>query len=153
MTGAAPWASAVLSLAVTADLTISLGESSARLTGSGQRLVLQIDSPLDAFASVPSGSSLSLVRAVADGLQRAGLRVDVVSDRGTMLSMGSGVDSRLRRFGLPPAVAFGSPTALVGLAWPGAVRVVNRHRRAVAAAGLTASALGAGWLVRRSRRG
>lgn len=152
MTAAPPWASAVESLAVTADLTVSFGESSARLTGSGQRLVLQIDSPLDAFAAVPSGSSLGLVRTVADGLQRAGLRVDVVSHRGTLLSMGSGVRSRLAAFGGPPAVAFGSPAALLALAWPGAVRAVDRHRLAAAAAGLAAVASGAGWAVRRARR-
>jgi hypothetical protein len=148
MTGAAPWASAIESLAVDADLTISFGDSSGRLTGSGQRMVLQLDSPLDAFASVPSGSSLRLVSAFADGLARAGLRVDVRSDRGALMSMGAGVRSRFTRVGLSSAVAFGSPTAVLALAWPSAVRVLARHRVLAAAAGLLA-VVGAGWGLRR----
>lgn len=152
MTGAAPWASAFESLAVEADLTISFGASSARLTGSGQRMTLQLDSPLDAFATVPSGSSLRLVSAVADGLQQAGLRVDVVSDRGALMSMGSGVRSHFGALGTPSSVAFGSPTALLALAWPGALRVVARYRVATAGAGLAAFAAAASWAVRRARR-
>jgi hypothetical protein len=148
MTGAAPWASAIEALAVEADLTISLGESSARLTGAGQRLVLQVDSPWDAYASVPSGSSLRLVSAVADRLQQVGLRVDVVSDRGALLSMGSGVRSRFARLGTSRALAFGSPTALLALAWPGAVRVAARHRAAAAGAGLAVVATGVAAVVR-----
>jgi hypothetical protein len=151
MTGAAPWASAIESLAVDADLTISFGESSARLTGSGQRLVLELDSPLDAFASVPSGSSLRLVRAFADGLAQAGLRVDVVSHRGALMSMGAGVRSRLRRFGVSSGVAFGSPTALLALAWPSSVRVVARHRVLAATAGLAVAASSARWGLRHRR--
>lgn len=150
MTGTPPWASAIAALAVEADLTLEFGESSARLTGSGQRLVLQVDSPLDAFASVPSGSSLNLVGAVADGLQQAGLRVDVVSEHGVLLSMGSGVRSRFGRVAASRAVAFGSPTALLALAWPGAVRVVARHRVAAVGTGLAATVTAIAWVVRRA---
>ncbi len=153
MTGAAPWASAFESLNVEADLNLSLGASSARLTGSGQRLVLELDSPLDAFASVPSGSSFRLVSAVAEGLAQAGLRVDVVSERGALISMGAGVRSRLGGLGTSRAVAFGSPAALVALAWPAAVRVVARHRVVAAGAGLGVAMSGAAWLARRLRRG
>jgi hypothetical protein len=134
------------SLNVEADLTISLSGSAARLTGSGQRLVLHLDSPWDAFASVPDGSSLRTVNAVAQGLDRAGLRVDVVSDQGTLVSMGAGVRTGKGR---ARPLAFGSPTALLALARPGVIRVVARHRSAAGVALAAAVTTVAAWALRR----
>lgn len=97
---------------------------------------------------MPSGSSFRLVGAVGGALRQAGLRMDVVSDRGALLSLGAGLRPRLAGIGTSRAVAFGSPTALLALAWPGALRIAARHR-AAAGVGVAVSGVGAAWAVLR----
>ena len=118
-------------LHVEADLRIGFDGGTARLTGSGQRLLLSVPSPVDALRAGPVRPSLRLVTTLAEQLRDAGLRLDVASERGCLLSMGAGVRSRVLGFGRPRPVAIGSLVALAELALGStgrAVRAVARRR-------------------------
>lgn len=135
-------------IAVEADLTLSLDGSKARLTGSGQRLLLHVDSPAGLIGPMPGRSPLRAALAMADILRNAGLRVDVATDQGTLVSVGAGVRSPTSILrGLPPVTA-GSPVALaaVGLA---AVKPVVRRRWKPVVAVTTAGLV---WIVVRTAR-
>ena len=135
-------------IAVEADLTLSLDGSTARLTGSGQRLLLHVDSPAGLVNPMPGRSPLRAAFAMADILRNAGLRVDVATDQGRLVSVGAGVRSPTSMLRALPPVAAGSPIALatVGLA---AVKPIVLKRWKPA---LVAATAGLVWIVVRTAR-
>jgi len=94
----------VHTLALQADLVLTVGDVRARIIGDGDRLTLVTADPAGlwdeaAHAELPPGaSSLSrLLGQVAGALDSAGLTLDVAGDDGTVLALGRGCRSVLGR--------------------------------------------------------
>jgi hypothetical protein len=105
-------------VSVFADLRIDSDGERAHLVGDGTALVLHTDSPLRLWstinrAALPSGvgrvnGPRALGRA-ADLLARAGVSVDVMGPRGSVVRLGDGADSAFGRLTTGSvAVQFGS---------------------------------------------
>lgn len=126
---------------VQAALSLEIDGRAASITGSGNRLVLHLDSPGHTLHAARSFTSSAVVGTVANMLRAAGLRLDVVGAHGQLLSLGAGVDSVLGRLGTGSrAVSAGSPRAVTYLAVQLLQRATGR-RRAAAVAGLTGAVL------------
>lgn len=79
-------------LSLEIDLVVEVEGATIRLQGSGRRLRAESSAfrPL-----LGSGLSRAGLRRLAELLDRHGFTLDVVDASGTLLSLGSGVDSRL----------------------------------------------------------
>ena len=116
-----------VTVSVRADLRMDLDGASVTLTGDGDRLVLATNRPgalWDALASAPvpirvgSASGPTGVGRVAEALREAGLNLDVRGPRGTVASLGAGVDSALGRvLAGSSALRPGAPAAVAPLLW------------------------------------
>lgn len=93
-------------LGVTADLTVTLGEDSAHLTGSGSELVLTAANPLAFWSAIstaelPAGvGSVSGPRALgraADLMSDIGITFRLVGPRGELVRLGAEGNSKLLR--------------------------------------------------------
>ena len=136
-------------LDLTADLTVEVDGSTARVTGSGHRLRIDADSPAALWAALSGAAlpdavgSVSGPRAVgrlADGLAALGLEAEINGPDGMLVKMGVPAPTRIgRALTGSGSVEFGAARALlpVGTAW---LRQTGRVRAASAAAGV---ALGA----------
>lgn len=152
-------------LRVDADLSLDLqldpqphtAGVAARLTGSGDRLVLESQDPVATWDAV-TGAALPTGVAGADGpravgrlgdaLSDAGLRLDVRGPRGSIARLGDGVDSPLGRLATGSRrVAPGTPSALGPLL---VARLRQERAARAAAAGVVALVL---VLAARRRRG
>jgi hypothetical protein len=133
-------------LSVRADVQIAVDGASATLTGDGQRLVFATDEPgiiLDSLigAALPVGiDSLDgpgAVGRLAEALRAASVNLDFRGPRGTIASLGAGVDSTLGRVltgsrSLSP----GAPAAVTPLVWQ-----LVRRQPAARAAGIALATL------------
>lgn len=135
-------------LDVQAALSLEIDGRAASITGSGDRLVLHLNSPGHTLHAARGFTSSAAVRAVANTLRLAGLRLDVEGAHGRLLSLGAGVDSVLGRVSTGSrAVSAGSPRAIAYLAAQLLRRTAGR-RRSAAVAGFTGGVFVAAALVR-----
>ena len=145
-----------VTVSVQADLTIDLDGTAATLTGDGDRFVLATEKP-GALVNSLTGVTLPAgvgsvpgpvgVGRIAEALREAGVNLVVRGPRGTVASLGAGVDSALGRALVGSgALRPGAPAAVGPLVWQAV-----RRRPAARVAGL-ALAIAAGFvLVRRAR--
>lgn len=87
-------------LEVSGSLSFTLdapdGAASGQISAEGNRVVVSTDDPVAAFrAATAPGPGQTSVGAVADLLAASGLVLDVTGPRGTVATLGDGVDSRL----------------------------------------------------------
>ena len=116
-----------VTVSIRADLRMDLDGASATLTGDGDRLVLATERPgalWDTLASAPvpigvrPASGSAGVGRVAEALRAAGLNLDVRGPRGTVATLGAGVDSVLGRvLAGSSALRPGAPAAVAPLLW------------------------------------
>lgn len=121
-------------LEVQAELALDIDGRAASIIGSGDRLVMHLDSPGHALYAMRGLTSSATVGALATALRATGLRLDVEGAHGRLLSLGAGVDSVLGRWGTGSrAVSTGSPRALAYLSAQVLRRAVGRRYIASAA--------------------
>ena len=145
-----------------ADLQLDLDGASATLTGDGDRLVLATGQPgslLDSLAgaSFPVGAGRAdgqsangrtAVGRVAEALRDAGITLDVRGPRGTVASLGSGVDSAWGRvLAGSRALRPGAPAAVGPLLFQAV-----RRRPAARAAGIAVATIVGIVVASRARR-
>jgi len=92
--------SAEPALEVSGSLSFTLdapdGGASGQISGEGNRVVVSTDDPVAAFrAATARGPGQNSVGAVADLLAASGLVLQVTGPRGTVATLGDGVESRL----------------------------------------------------------
>ena len=156
MTAASPGRG--ISVSVQADLRMDLDGTSATLTGDGDRLMLATERPValwDILVSAPlpvGGGSVggpARVGRVAEALREAGVNLDLRGPRGTVASLGAGVDSALGRVLVGSgALGPGAPAAVAPLVW----QAVRRGPAARVAALALATSVAGIVLVHRARR-
>jgi hypothetical protein len=127
---------AVRRLTVEADLHLDLGGRSARLTGSGRELTLQLSDPADALTHVgaallPRAGRLTPRRVgmLADRLRAAGLRLAVRGPGGPLLVLGQEGPGPLGWLTRSPYVAPGRPLALARVVAAVVLRRLRRRSR------------------------
>ena len=135
-----------VTVSVRADLRMDLDGASATLTGDGDRLVLATERPgalWDTLASAPfpvgvgSVSGPVGVGRLAESLREAGVNLEVRGPRGTVASLGAGVDSALgRALAGSSALRPGALAAVAALVWHAV-----RQRPAARIAGLTLASI------------
>ena len=148
-------------LIIHSDLTFSVdgpgGTSSGRIEAAGSRLTVHASDPVAAMdgAFGAQGLTSNMPAAIADFLAERGLTVDVVGPRGTVVTLGAGVQSgvgalvsgsRHVRLGSPRGVG---PLVLARLTPTAPVR----RRLWLGAATLAAAAAAAAGVRRRGRSG
>ena len=146
-----------VTVSVRADLMMDLDGASVTLTGDGDRLVLATERPLalwETLARTPLPVGVGSVSGpagagrVADALRDAGVNLDVRGPRGTVASLGAGVDSALGRvLAGSSALRPGGLAAVAPLMWHAV-----RHHPAARIAGLALATIVGVVVGRRAHR-